>query len=313
MTSKRVLIDTDTGVDDALALILALRSPGISVEAITTVAGNVEVSKCTRNVRAIFRLLQLKHPPPLAQGAGKPLARKLFTAPEVHGTDGLGNTQGPVRRTEKHSEGDAVGLIIECCERYGKDLTIVALGPLTNIALAWRENPSALRKIRRIVSMGGAFDVRGNTGPVAEFNYYVDPEAAQIVLNSGLPITIVPLDLTERVVAMRNDWEELSRRAGGRVPLFILRMTNAYMLYHKKTEGFYGAFMHDPATVAVAIDPALVRTRKAHIKIETAGVLTRGMTTIVGTKPPNRIPFVDVATTMNRELFLRRFYSCLWR
>ncbi|MGB2867889.1 MAG: nucleoside hydrolase [Bacteroidota bacterium] len=312
MTPRPFLIDTDTGVDDALALMLALRSQEISVKAITTVAGNVEVMKCTRNVQTLIRLLQLKNPPQVAQGARKPLTRKLFMAPEVHGKDGLGNTQGPVRKNHKHIRGDAVSVIIECCRRYGKQLTIVALGPLTNIALAWRKNPGALRKIRRIVTMGGAFDVRGNTGPVAEFNYYVDPEAAQIILDSGLPITMIPLDLTEQVVAMRIEWEERAKRSAGRLAKFILQMTNTYMLYHKKTEGFYGAYLHDPVAVAAAIDPTLVKSRKSYVEVDTNGFLTRGMTTAAVRKRAGRLPFVDIATSMNRELFLRRLYSCLW-
>ncbi|MGH2567917.1 MAG: nucleoside hydrolase, partial [Bacteroidota bacterium] len=160
---RPVLIDTDAGVDDALAIIFAVRSPELSVKAITTVAGNARVEQCTRNVFYLLHLLGMTNDIPVSQGAAKPLRKRLVTAPEVHGRDGFGNTH-PRHQNVRLLSQRAYDVIISAAEIYGKRLTIIALGPLTNIARAQKKNPAALRKIGAIVSMGGAFRVPGNTG-----------------------------------------------------------------------------------------------------------------------------------------------------
>lgn len=307
-----VLLDTDTGVDDALALILALRSPELSVKAITTVGGNVEVRHCTRNVLRILETMGLSDKPLVAQGEGKPLRRKLFTAPEVHGKDGLGNSGrwSPARRS---NVGDAVDTILTLCDKFSGKLVIIALGPLTNIARAWLKKPATLMKVKRIITMGGAFRVPGNTGPVSEFNYYVDPEAAHQLLNSGLPITLVPLDLTQQIVLMKSELEYRARRRSNRLSRFVLRFMRLYMRYHRKTEGFLGAFLHDPITVSVAIDPGLFRTQRVFVQVETKSDLTRGMT--IGDfrkKSGARGAAVQVALRMDKERFLKLFHERLW-
>jgi purine nucleosidase/pyrimidine-specific ribonucleoside hydrolase len=330
---RPILIDTDTGVDDALALIVALRSPEVSVKAITTVAGNVEVEKCTRNVFRILRLLQLGETPIVAQGAKKPLHRPLFSAPEVHGHDGLGNFLMRLPPTAKKNPRGAVDVIIESCRRYAGRLTIVAIGPLTNLARAWKKDRTALRQVGRIVSMGGAFHVPGNTGPVAEFNYFVDPEAAHILLQSGLPITVVPLDVTQQLVLMRKEVEYRAKRRASALASAILLFTRPYMRYHKKAEGFDGAYLHDPIAVAAAIDRRLIQTRGVHVDVETSGSYTRGMTVAdfrarvpfkpkaylrprrmsLWLKPPaEKKPSVDIAVKIDRERFLKLFHERLW-
>jgi inosine-uridine nucleoside N-ribohydrolase len=318
-----MLIDTDTGVDDALALILALRSPEVSVKAITTVAGNVEVEKCTRNVFRILRLLQVGETPIVAQGARKPLRRPLYSAPEVHGDDGLGNFPMRLPPNAAKSLGSAAEVIIESCRRYGRKLTIVAIGPLTNLARAWQKDRTALRKVGRIVSMGGAFRVPGNTGPVAEFNYFVDPEAAHILLQSGLPITVIPLDVTQQLVLMRNELEYRAKRRASALASAILLFTRPYMRYHKKAEGFDGAYLHDPIAVAAAIDGRLIQTRGVHVDVEATGKYTRGMTVAdfrarvpfkpeASQAPAEKKPSVDIAVKIDRERFLKLFHERLW-
>jgi inosine-uridine nucleoside N-ribohydrolase len=310
---RPILIDTDTGVDDALALILALHSPEVSVKAITTVAGNVGVEKCTRNVLRILRLLQLGQAPIVAQGARKPLQRQLFSAPEVHGRDGLGNFPMRVSSKATKSRRSAADVIIESCSRYAGRLTIVAIGPLTNLARAWQKNRNALRKVGRIVSMGGAFHVPGNTGPVAEFNYYVDPEAAHILMQSGLPITVIPLDVTHQLVLMRGELEYRARRRASVLASAILRFTGPYMRYHKKAEGFLGAYLHDPIAVATAIDRKLIETKRVHVDVETTGTFTRGMTVAdFRSRVPVRKPSVEVAVKIDREGFFKLFHERLW-
>jgi inosine-uridine nucleoside N-ribohydrolase len=310
MTKHRshvLLIDTDTGVDDALALAYAFRSPSCAVAAVTTVAGNVEVEKCTRNVFAMLARLAPLELPIVAQGARRPLRWPLTTAPEVHGRDGLGNTQ-PIAHAVRTPA--ATDVIVDTCRRYGKRLTLVAIGPLTNIARAVQKNARALRSIRRIVSMGGAFRVPGNTGPVAEFNYFVDPQAAEIVLNAGLPLTVVPLDVTEQCALLGDELRDAARKHGSELGRFFVRMTRDYMRYHQATEGFYGGYLHDPLAVAVALDPTLVTTLRTEVHVECRSALTRGMTVAdfrVGER--RSVRGVDVAIGVDRARFLQSFFE----
>lgn len=305
-----VLIDTDAGVDDSLALIVALRSPELDIKAITTVAGNVRVGQCTRNVFAILDQLHVDPRFMVAEGASKPLVRRLVTAPEVHGADGFGNARPRKRSGRKISSIPAPRVIAEMSREWGKKLTIVALGPLTNIALALRRYPRVLKNIGRLITMGGAFRVPGNTGPVAEFNYYVDPEAADIVLSSGIAVTVVPLDLTQQIVVMHRELERRALRRANRLSKLIVRMTRFYMKYHARTENFFGGFLHDPITMAAAIQPSLFQTQRLHVEIETKGILTRGMS--VADFRNQRGKGVDVALKFDREQFLKLFHERLW-
>jgi len=311
--ARPVLIDTDAGVDDALALILAFRSRELSVKAITTVAGNVEVKKCTRNVYRILDLLQVKDRPVVAEGARRPLRAPLLVASEVHGKDGLGGVSAklpPVRNVKPEK---AVETILQLCRRYGKRLSIITIGPLTNIALALKSDRRTVLRAGRIISMGGAFHVPGNTGPVAEFNYYVDPDAAHAVLTSGLTVTVIPLDVTHQVVVMRSEMEYRARRRASHVARTILDITRDYMLYHRATQGFNGGYLHDPLAVGAAIDPTLVRTRPVHVDVEAAGTYTRGMTVADFRRRISRsTQTVDVALKVDRDRFLRLFHERLW-
>jgi len=310
--AKPILIDTDTGVDDALALIIALRSPEVSVKAITTVAGNVEVHKCTRNVLYLLQLLNADDRIIVAQGATKPLKRKLFTAPEVHGSDGLGNTMLG-KKLSNTANKNAVDEILAFCKRYKQRGTIVALGPLTNLARAYKKNPTMMRTIGFIVTMGGAFRVRGNTGPVAEFNYYVDPEAAECVLQSGLPVTVVPLDLTEQGRLTREDFARRAARRANPVAKAILDFTKFYMQYHKTTEGFNGGYAHDPIAVAIAVDPTMVNTRRARISVETQNSYTRGMTSADFRNAQEHSGIrTSIAVNIDSQRFLTFFHGRLW-
>jgi purine nucleosidase/pyrimidine-specific ribonucleoside hydrolase len=310
---KPILIDTDTGVDDALALILAFRSPELSVKAITTVAGNIEVHKCTRNVHRILDLLHITDRPVVAQGAKHPLRRPLVIASEVHGSDGLGGVSKSLPPVKRFKTGDGVGTILEFCGNYGSKGTIVAIGPLTNLALALKSDAKTMHKVGRIVTMGGALRVPGNTGPVAEFNYFVDPEAAHAVLNSGIPVTVIPLDVTHQVVLMRKEMEDRAARRASDVAMTVLNMTRGYMRYHLATQGFNGGYLHDPMAVAVAVEPGLVGTRAMHVDVESKGEYTRGMTvTDFKAIRPGKLATVHVALTVERDRFLRLFHERLW-
>lgn len=311
---RPIIIDTDTGVDDALAIILALKSPELSVEAITTVAGNCEVEKCTRNCLLLLDILQPTQVPIVAQGERKPLLKELVTAPEVHGEDGLGNVTSsyPPPRHQAVRE-HAVQVILDMVRKHRHEITIIALGPLTNIALAIERDLRTMKKVREIIAMGGAFRVPGNTSPVAEFNMYVDPDAAQRVLHAGLPLTLVPLDITEQVVLPRSKVLLMETDDPMRLGTFIARFTRAYMEYHKKTNGISGGFLHDPLAVGVAIRANFVRKRDLHVEIKTEGKLTRGM--LVADRRSsgeNRPANARVACEVRSKEFLQFFESRLW-
>lgn len=279
----RLIIDTDPGVDDALALILAMRSPGAVVEAITTVSGNVPVAQATRNALTVLDLLDLPRRPPVASGAEAPLERSPVTATEVHGADGLGelgrfrNPDGGPRYPSPRgapAAGDAVSMILDTIRRFPDEVTLVALGPLTNVARALLKDPDGVRRLRRLVVMGGAVAVPGNVTPVAEFNIFGDPQAARLVLRSGLPVTLVPLDVTRRVRVAPGDLAAVP----GRVGQFLRDATGCAFRFAEAQEGGSWFTLHDPLAVAVALDPTLVTAEPLALDVEVAGELTMGMT-----------------------------------
>lgn len=317
---RRVLIDTDAGVDDVLALALALTSPDLQIEAITTVAGNTDVEAATRNIFTILNAVSPAVWPQVAQGAANPLKRPLLTASHVHGSDGLGNIttmrlpDGELKYPEPEvriEQLSAEELIVEKALEHTSDLTVITLGPLTNIAKAIRLDPAAMIRIGEIIIMGGAFRTQGNTSPVAEFNIFVDPEAAAEVVEFDVPKTIVPLDVTEQVKLMRTDFD--ARRAVGMTPLleFIRDVSDFYMTFHIDNDGFDGCFMHDPTTIALAIDPSLVSTVPAEVHVECKGQYTAGMT--VADLSPSRTgkPNANVALSVDMERILDVFFSTI--
>jgi purine nucleosidase/pyrimidine-specific ribonucleoside hydrolase len=284
--TRHLLIDSDPGIDDALAILLALRSRDASVEAVTTVAGNVPLDRATINARRILAVAAADPMPRLAAGAATPLKRELVTAGHVHGQDGLGNLERfvepdgrprypePAHDLEMRSGPE---VILDTVDRWGPDLTIVALGPLTNVALALQQDPRRLGRVGRIVVMGGALTVPGNITPAAEFNIYVDPEAAALVLDAGLDVELIPLDVTRRVVLAQAALTERLRRCSDRVARFILDFTLHGFAFGADREGG-GIVLHDPLAMAVALDPSLVTFEPLHVEVECEGKLTRGLT-----------------------------------
>ncbi|MFQ5801601.1 MAG: nucleoside hydrolase [Candidatus Methylomirabilales bacterium] len=320
---KRVIIDTDPGIDDALALFLALKSPELKVEAITTVAGNVPVEECTRNIFTILGLLNPEPRPVVARGAARPLQRELRTASEVHGSDGLGglsryrNVDGLPRYPEpsmRLTSVRAADLILELVGRYPGEITLITLGPLTNIAQALLRDRDQMRKVSEVVSMGGVFLVPGNTSATAEFNITTDPEAAQIVFASGLPLTLIPLDVTERVRLSGEALHTWVEPLADLPAQFLLDCTAQVIAFSEKWEGFAGITLHDPLTVGVVIDRRLVKTRSLYVQVETKGEITTGMT--VADRRPFRAegrPNLEVALEVDVDRFLSLFMERLCR
>lgn len=259
----KYLIDTDPGHDDALAIMLAVKS-GLDIKAITTVAGNSTIENTTRNARYILSLLNSEIP--VYSGNSKPLQRDLIQA-VVHGKSGL---EGIDPKNEPDLTGDAVDKIIDLVE----DATLITLGPLTNIARAILKDPPAMSKVKEIVMMGGAINVAGNKNRVAEFNIFVDPEAAEIVFNFPVKKTLVPLDACNHVQLSLQDFEQIK----GPLREPILAMMKPFIRNLADDEGVEAALMYDPLTVYCLLRPDLCRKKDYDIVVETRGEQTRGMT-----------------------------------
>ena len=295
-----VLIDTDPGIDDALALLLAWNSPEIRVEAVTTVAGNVSLDAASTN---LLRLLALRRPDPrpvAAAGAAGPLARALSTATRYHGEDGLGDLPDWPAVDRLPRSPDAVAVILEAARRHERDLTIVALGPLTNLALALKEDAAAVGRVGRVVAMGGAVDVPGNVTPTAEFNMSVDPEAAHRVLAAGLPLEVVPLDATRQAVLPRAGMRATLARAPGPVASRIQGFCErGFRIAHG--DGEQGMALHDPLAVGLAIDPTFGKWEAVRLAIGPDGETLR----------TSGAPNCRVAKVVESDRFLRFFLDRL--
>ena len=263
---RPVVVDTDPGIDDALALLFGWGSPELAIEALTTVAGNVPVAQCTLNAR---RLVALRRPAAITgTGADAPLRRPLRTATEYHGPDGLGDVGGWPEVPARADGPSAIEVLIERARHHGERLLLVALGPLTNLAHVLARDPGALRGVGRIVAMGGAVDVPGNVTPDAEFNIHVDPDAARIVVDAGLSLDLVPLDATRQAVLARRELDAALAERPGRVADQIGAFT---------VQGFRegGLTLHDPLAMGVAIDETFVEWERVRIAVGADGETRR--------------------------------------
>lgn len=317
-------MDVDAGVDDTLAIILALSSRSLELRAITTVAGNVPVRACTRNVLLTLEILApyVDVLPVVAEGAARPLRQRLFTAREVHGNDGIGNASHfYVQPKLKVLRRSAVDVILETAKRESS-LTLIATGPLTNVARAISRDHATMRRLREIVVMGGAFRGLHNTGPIAEFNFYTDPDAADLVMHSGIPIRLIPLNVTEECVITPRDFDAITVAPLRR---YVRRVTHFYFAFHKRTENFTGGYLHDPLAVAAVATPSLVKTEEGYVQVETSGKYSRGLSIFFprlnlrkGAELPGWVkrallhkPSVRVATAVDAASFKRKFLAAI--
>jgi inosine-uridine nucleoside N-ribohydrolase len=271
---QRIVLDCDPGHDDAIAILLAARSSEIKLEAITTVAGNQTVEKTTLNARKVCTLAGIRDVP-IAAGMSRPLARERQVAAEIHGASGLDGPDLPepdVPLSPKH----AVDLLIKTFLASKGEITLVATGPLTNVATAMLREPRIIPKIQRIVLMGGAMGM-GNWTPAAEFNIFVDPEAAHVVFTSGRPLTMIGLEVTHTVQAT-HDVRERIRALGTPVATLVDDLLEFFAETYLRVFGFPAPPLHDPCTIASIIDPTLLRTQPMHVDIELRGEYTAGRT-----------------------------------
>src|SRR3974390_96222 len=271
-TPTRIILDTDPGVDDAMAIFLALRSPELKVEAITALSGNVPLSVTLPNsIRPVD--ISGRGDVPAAAGAATPLVRRLVTAKCAHGNNGLGGVEFPEPKLKPVAE-TAVELISRMVHANPGEITIVAVGPLTNVATALISDPSLASKIQSILVMGGSLN-GGNITPAAEFNFYVDPEAARIVFDSGVPLTMVGLNVTNRVL-MRDEQIRILEAAHNPVSQAAGKIMRATLDRWMRDRQLTGFGMHDPVTVAHLVDPTILTLKDYYVQIETTGELTAG-------------------------------------
>lgn len=276
MRARKIIIDTDPGQDDAVAILLALASPELDVLGITTVAGNVPLDLTAKNARIVCELAGRSDVRVFA-GCDRPMRRKLVTAEHVHGKTGLDGIALP-DPVMPLAEGHAVDFLIETLrEEAPGTVTLCPIGPLTNIATAFERAPDIVDRVAEIVLMGGAYFAVGNITPAAEFNIYVDPEAAEIVFRSGLPLVVLPLDATHKALTTRARVEAF-RNLGTRVGHAVASWTDFFERFDMAKYGSEGAPLHDPCTIAYLLKPDLFSGRHVNVEIETEGRLTTGMT-----------------------------------
>ena len=274
--TRKIIIDTDPGQDDAFAILLALASPELEVLGVTAVAGNVPLHFTEKNSRIICELAG-KPQTRVYAGCDRPIKRKLVTAEYVHGQTGLNGPQlaDPTMALQAQH---GVDFIIETLRREpAHTVTLCPLGPLTNIAVAFEKAPDIVGRVQQIVLMGGAYFEVGNVTPAAEFNIYVDPEAADIVFKSGVPLVVMPLDVTHKVLTTRARVERF-RAMGTEVGRVCAEWLEFFERYDMEKYGSDGGPLHDPTVIAYLLAPGLFKGRHINVEIETGSELTLGMT-----------------------------------
>ncbi len=288
-----------------MAIMLAEASKEVELLGITTVAGNQTGDKTFANALKVVALIGADIP--VARGCDKPLVRELVTAPQFHGQSGLDGADLPEPKTDPVKE-HAADFIISTVKKNGR-VTLVPTGPLTNVALALTKAPEIKNNIERIVLMGGGMR-DSNVTPAAEFNIYVDPEAAKIVFDSGIPVTMVGLDVTNRAIMTMEDIEKLNN-PGGRVSDVVVPLLRFFAKANKDIFNLPGAPLHDALAVASVIDPEVIKTKHRRVDIETSGELTRGMTLVDIYQVTGKVPNADVALDLDNGKFVSMMSSAI--
>jgi purine nucleosidase len=293
---RKIIIDTDPGQDDAVAILLALASPELDVLGITAVAGNVPLKLTEKNARKICELAG-KPETKVYAGAVRPLVRTLVTAEEVHGKTGLDGPELPEPRMPLQKQHGVDFIVETLMEEETGTVTLCLLGPLTNVALAMIREPRIAGRIKQIVLMGGGFFEGGNVTPAAEFNIYVDPHAAEIVLKSGVPVVVMPLDVTHKALTTKMRIAAF-RELGTKVGTATAEMLEFFERFDEEKYGTDGGPLHDPCVVAYLLQPQLFKGREVNVSVETVSELTMGMTVIdwwgVSKRPKNATVMRDI-------------------
>jgi purine nucleosidase len=307
MAPKRILFDTDPGIDDSLAILLALASPELKVEGISVVHGNCSAEQATANALAVLELARARHIP-VARGFDLPLVQPSLLAPETHGNTGLGYAKLPTPKTKQVAQ-HSVDFLIEKISAAPREITLVCIGPLTNVAVAIRKEPRLIEAVKDVIIMGGAIRHEGNTTPLAEFNVYVDPHAAHMVYHSGMPITLVPLDVTYQCILTRQDVERL-QKIKSPIPNFVADSTRFYMEFHDEFQKIEGCIINDPLALALTFAPQLCDYEEYYVDVDISGGVSMGNTYAdfykMTKKPANMKVALGVRARDFIELFLER-------
>jgi purine nucleosidase len=304
---KRILFDTDPGIDDACALLLALASPELSVEGLSIVHGNCSLDQATTNALSVLELAN-RNDIHVAKGCELPLVQPSLLAPETHGDTGLGYAKLPAPLAKPIGQ-HGIDVLIEQILAAPGEIILLAIGPLTNIALAIRQEPRIVQALHEIIIMGGAIRHEGNTTALAEFNTYVDPHAAHIVYHAGIPTTLVPLDVTYQCVLTPGDVKRL-QQTDSAITKFILDATRFYMEFHDEYQKIEGCVINDPLALALTFAPELCRYQELPVDVDLSGGISMGKTVAdfynYGKKPANMRVALDVRARDFIELFLER-------
>ncbi len=301
MVKKKIIIDTDPGQDDAVALLLALASDELEILGITCVAGNVPLNLTAENARKVLELTH-RTDVPVFEGAKCPIKRTLVTAEHVHGKTGLDGPDLEKPKISLQNKG-AIEFIIETILSYPKyEITLCTLGPLTNLGLAIQREPKIKSLIKEIVMMGGGFFEGGNITPAAEFNIYVDPEAAKEVLSSGIPIVMLPLDVTHKTLTSRSRIEGF-REIGNKAGVATAEMLDFFERFDVDKYGSEGGPLHDPNVITFLLRPEFYKGKHVNVEIEVVSDLTRGMTVVDWWNVTDRKKNVYYINSVNDEKF----------
>ena len=275
MEKKRIILDTDPGIDDSLAILLALASPEIQLEGLSVVHGNSSTEQGTINALSVLELARASHIP-VYRGCELPLVQPSLLAPETHGEQGIGYARltAPLSRPKVQKGSD---FLIEKIMSSPGEITLVAIGPLTNIAMAIRKEPRIVENVKEVFIMGGAIRHEGNTTPLAEFNTYVDPHAAHIVYHSGMPITLTPLDVTYQCIFSKDDLKRLLR-IDSPITKFIANATRFYMEFHDEYQSIDGCVINDPMTLALTFMPEICDYEEHYVDVDLSGGVSMGKT-----------------------------------
>lgn len=308
--SRKIIIDTDLGQDDAVAVLLALASPELEVLALTAVSGNVPLARSQLNARIVVELARRQTP--VYAGCAVPLKRKLITAENVHGTTGIDGITLPDPTLPLQKQ-HAVDYLIDTLRAHAPGtITLCPLGPLTNIATAFIRAPDIIGRVAEIVLMGGAYFEVGNITPAAEFNIYVDPEAADIVFKSGAPLVVMPLDVSHKALTSR-DWIEDMRGLATPVGQAVAAWMDFFERFDTAKYGSAGAPLHDPTVIAYLLEPSLFTGRHINVEIETVSELTLGMTVADWWRVTGREPNAMFMGSVDRDGFYRLLTERLGR
>jgi purine nucleosidase len=305
--TKHIILDTDPGIDDALAILLALASPEVALDGISTIHGNASTAQVTMNALSILELAHAGHIP-IYKGCDLPLVQPSLLSPETHGNSGLGYATLPAPQNQARAQHGS-DFIIEHIMTHPQEITLVCIGPLTNVALAIRKEPRIIQNVKDVFIMGGAIRHEGNTTALAEFNTYVDPHAAHMVFHSGMPMVLTPLDVTYECIFLKDDLDRLLK-INSPITKFIADSTRFYMEFHNEYQKIEGCVINDPMTLALTFMPEICDYQDLYVDVDISSGVGLGNTFAdfynYEKKPSNMKVALGVRPRMFMELFLER-------